>query len=144
MPPKKTTPVASQKCGRCFKIHAPPFGEQCIALLLADEDKLQNSDETSEDSTHVDGQEVEQQLLGAVGGVPAGKGDSAVAAQLANLTSVVSHLASMFETTRQEVGALRSEVSSMKQSRPGVVSGSAVAASAPVAARLWQYLRQQL
>jgi hypothetical protein len=68
MPPKRTTPVAPQKCGRCFKIHAPPLGEQCLALLLADEDKLQNSDETSEDSTHVDGQELEQQLLGAVGG----------------------------------------------------------------------------
>jgi hypothetical protein len=47
-----------------------------------------------------------------------------VVAQLANLTTVVSHLAGLFESTRQEVGALRTEVAALRQSRAAPVSSS--------------------
>jgi hypothetical protein len=146
MPPKKTTPVAMQKCGRCFKKHAPPLGEQCLALLLVDTDKNQNVEDEKNQNVeagtldHVNTNELDDnddENLGAVGGHSAADTDnSTVAAQLANLTSVVSHLAGLFENTRQEVTRqeLRAEVASLKQSRQVAVSSSSSASTASVTA----------
>jgi hypothetical protein len=122
MPPKKPTPVAAQKCGRCFKKHAPPLGDQCLALLLGEPGSVTNAeqgDEFVDNSNNVDAPAVEDELQGAVGGPLPEKdqGSGAVAAQLANLTAVVSHLVGLFEVTRKEVSSLRSEVAAVRSAR---------------------------
>jgi hypothetical protein len=124
MPPKKGTPVALEKCGRCFKKHAPPLGDKCLALLLVDTEKEADENPAEEIGDDEDILEQPDYNLDAVGGAPKDPGNAAVAAQLANLMSVVSHLAGLFESTRQEVGALRTEVASLRQSRAAPVSSS--------------------
>jgi hypothetical protein len=143
MPPKKVTTVTLDKCGRCFKKHAPPLGDKCLALQLDPEITTDDNPDEEISEGLPDDEILEQpdDNLGAVGGplLPKDPGNTAVAAQLANLTSVVSHLAGLYESTRQEVGSLRSEVASLRQSRAAPVSNSvpvmsvaSVVASAPV------------
>jgi hypothetical protein len=119
----------------CFKKHAPPLGDQCLALLLVDPDKLTGENADEEDVENPPGDEViedNDENLGAVGGMlpPKDTEGAAEAAQLANLTSVVSHLAGLFESTRQEVGTLRTEVASLRQSRAAPMSSSVPVVSA--------------
>jgi hypothetical protein len=139
MPPKKTTPVAAQKCGRCFKKHAPPLGDQCLALLLGEPGSVTNSEQEDEfvnNSNSVDAHAAEAELQGAVGGPLPEKdqGNGAVAAQLANLTAVVSHLAGLFEVTRTEVSSLRSEVAAERSAQTVTKNNSAAASGAPATA----------
>jgi hypothetical protein len=89
MPPKKGTPVTLEKCGRCFKKHAPPLGDKCLPLLLVDPE---NTTDENPDEEIGEGLPDEENLeqpddnLGAVGGPlpPKDRGNAAVAAQLAN------------------------------------------------------------
>jgi hypothetical protein len=136
MPPKKTTPVAIQKCGRCFKKHAPPLGDQCLALLLGEPGSATNAEQDKEfvdNSNTVDAPAPETEPQGAVGGPLPEKdqGNCAVAAQLANLTAVVSHLAGLFEVTRKEVSSLRSEVAAVKSARTVTTNNGATSSDAP-------------
>jgi hypothetical protein len=92
LPPKKTTPVVTQKCGRCFKMHAPPLAEQCLTLLLVDSDKNQNAKDDKNRYVEASTLDIENtnglgendnKNLGAVGGpLPAVTDNGAVAAQL--------------------------------------------------------------
>jgi hypothetical protein len=117
MPPKMTTPVAIQKCERCFKKHAPPLGDQCLPLLLVDPESSQSGnqdDDPVDNSNAVEATDPDTETQGVVGGPLPDKDNSVVAAQLANLTSVVLNLASLFDVTRQEVSSLRAEVAAFK------------------------------
>jgi hypothetical protein len=92
--------------------------------------------EPVDNSNDVDAPDLDTETQGAVGGPLPDKDpdNSAVAAQLANLSSVVSHLASLFEVTRQEVSSLRAEVVVVKSARPATVNNSAASSSMSVPA----------
>jgi hypothetical protein len=77
MPPKKGTPVTLEKCGRCFKKHAPPLGDKCLALLLVDPEKAADENPDEEIGEGLPDEENLEQLddnLGAVGGASSSKG----------------------------------------------------------------------
>jgi hypothetical protein len=86
-----------------------------------------------DNSNNVDAPAPETEAQGAVGGPLPEKdqGNGAVAAQLANLTAVVSHLAGLFEVTRKEVSSLRSEVAAVKSARTVTINNGATSSDAP-------------